>query len=114
MRITERLAFYLFAVTTAIAAGKEVPVTSTCTECERYLGDNAHLWDDEHVMFLMPDGRIVVLVGCEGYMLVDPSAVGLEREGWEPAEHWTPALPASPAVVPPHRLPAGAPHEPGA
>ncbi len=109
MRITEDLAFYLFAVTAAIVAGKEVPVTSTCTECRM----TPDLLDDRHLMFLMPDGRTVVLVGCDGFWLVDPAVVGMEY-AWERPEHWTPAPPASPATVPPHGLPARVPHDPGA
>ncbi len=90
MRITCDLARYLLAVTTALDEGKPVPVTSTCTECE----GTPNLFDEQHLSVLLGDGRTVVVVGCEGYFLVDPASVGLDRGNWQPAEHWM-AAPAA-------------------
>lgn len=39
-----------------------------------------------HVIGLRPDGRPVVLIGCEGYWCLDPNRLGIADPSWQPAE----------------------------
>ncbi len=82
MRIDVPLAQYLLAATTALATGAPVPLPWRCEECKKFPDRS----DGEHLTFLMPNGTVVVLVGCEGYHHIDPAALGLERGNWQTVE----------------------------
>lgn len=53
-------------------------LTDRCTECGRVIG----LFDDGHVVIERPDGRTAVIVGCEGYRIVNPNVVGINAPNW--------------------------------
>ncbi|MFL4491699.1 hypothetical protein ACJ6WD_10635 [Streptomyces sp. VTCC 41912] len=69
---------YLSAVRQAPLALIERYLTSVCTEC------------DEHVVPSDLDGHVLigssVVIGCEGYWLVDPNVVGISNPNWS---DWT-------------------------
>jgi hypothetical protein len=74
----ERMA-YIDAVHRAIrgsTTGIRKYLTATCTEC----GARPSAHDDAHVVI---DGFVVI--GCEGYWLVDPNALGIARPNWTDA-----------------------------
>lgn len=60
--------------------------TNTCTECDTELRADGVDYAD-HVVWRDETGDPVVIVGCEGYWLIDPALVGIV------SEHWTPAMP---------------------
>lgn len=78
MIITPRDALYLLRVSDRIDA---LPLTARCPECDQPVGDDV---DTAHVMMRRTDGRAVVVIGCEGYWLADPTLVGLPRGQWQP------------------------------
>lgn len=55
-------------------------ITSVCPECREYVdsSDPAHITAPAGIV----DG-IAVLIGCEGYHVIDPGRVGLDNTGWE-------------------------------
>lgn len=63
-------------------------VSARCTECGDVVED---AWLDEtHIVHVATAAhatgeRVTVLVGCEGYWVIDPNVLGLERQSWEPA-----------------------------
>jgi hypothetical protein len=63
-------------------------LTSVCTEC------------DTHVAPSDPDGHVMVgssvVVGCEGYWLVDPNAVGISMPHWD---DWRKAVESTPSSL---------------
>jgi hypothetical protein len=87
--MTTGLARYLLSVTQAVAEGHPLTVTSTCTEC----GKTPDVGDEEHLCLLMPDGRTAVVVGCDGYWLIDPASVGLFGTNWQPPRGMPLAVP---------------------
>lgn len=77
MIITRELATYLEAVTVAVTMqGKtEIPLTTTCPECgvDLELDDT----DAEHMLIKTTSDTVAVVVGCEGYWVIDPALVGV-------------------------------------
>lgn len=55
-------------------------ITSVCPECREYVdsSDPAHVTAPAGIV----DG-IAVLIGCEGYHVINPARVGLDDTGWE-------------------------------
>jgi hypothetical protein len=83
---------YVAGIVAALRAGR-VPgdaITDTCPECgdtpQRTTGGRC---TDGHVVALAPEGRygadhgLAVLVGCEGYFVIDPTHAGVPIGGWE-------------------------------
>jgi hypothetical protein len=68
----------LMARRTAAGSGLPHPCPGRCPEC----GEHVMVMDDsdraDHVL-----ARDEVVVGCEGYWIIDPALVGIER-GWTP------------------------------
>ncbi|MFC8428574.1 hypothetical protein [Streptomyces sp. NPDC057253] len=66
---------YLEAVRKTPLGLIESYLTSVCTEC------------DTHIPPCDPDGHVMagsaVVVGCEGYWLIDPNVVGIEAPHWQ-------------------------------
>lgn len=77
MEITIARAQYLAAATGRIHEDpKSVRdwMTDFCTECNREID----IHDTEHLYFLLPDSTIpIVLIGCEGYLFINPKAIDL-------------------------------------
>lgn len=74
-RLAERDA-YVAAVKAARPADVRAWLTDTCPECGEVRPD-----DDAHVVL---EGAVVV--GCEGYWVVNPNAVGITSPTWD---DWT-------------------------
>jgi hypothetical protein len=55
-------------------------ITAVCPECQEYAepGDGAHITAPAGIV----DG-IAVLIGCEGYHVINPARVGQDASGWE-------------------------------
>lgn len=89
MRIDTELAAYLTKVTKALDDGNLLAfphdtVGSKCPECgdDVWLADSEHVyWTDDHPH---QDPRVVVIVGCEGYWIVNPALVGIDKPSWQP------------------------------
>lgn len=94
MLITRRTATYLLAVVTTIETDRtDLILTDTCPECNETVNifDTNHLVVEQHPdVFTGPTHLDAwVIVGCEGYWVVNPATVGLPIEMWQ---DWT-ALP---------------------
>ncbi len=77
-----RVLAYLNAVDVALKSEtNEILTTTKCTECEGIVGQDFNS-ADHWVLFDAARGELVVVIGCEGYWQVDPSAVGIKSEHW--------------------------------
>lgn len=82
----DELAAYIAKAQAAVAAGKIRPqdLTATCTECgveatEIYNDDEAY-----HETAQTLDGTLVVILGCEGYWIINPASLGYtDRPNWQ-------------------------------
>ncbi len=73
---------YVSAVNVAIASGNlpaTVLRTDTCPECQTQLDADGG-YDDHLITFV--NGRLIVVIGCEGYWVIDPNAVGIASPTW--------------------------------
>ena len=62
---------------TAVAGDKTtLPLTSVCPEC----GLSTDLLDLDHVVVQVGAGTAAVVIGCEGYWVIDPKLVGIVRD----------------------------------
>lgn len=59
-----------------------VKTTSTCTECDKHVSDMGVEWMAHWVMINAAADEPVVVIGCEGYWIVDPTTVGIKRDHW--------------------------------
>jgi hypothetical protein len=88
MLIDTRLAGYLFAVAEAVQQGRANELgrlTSTCPEC----GSRPTVAEpDGHILVALEVDRVAVVVGCEGYWVINPAKVGVPAPNWQP---WEPA-----------------------
>ena len=87
MIISLETADYLKRAVDTITAGKvEIPLTDTCPEC----GDKLDSWlaasDEAHLVMQTTSDTYAVLVGCEGYWVINPGLIGLPRGMWQ---DWT-------------------------
>ncbi len=80
----DRTADYLAAVTGVVDTLPAETVTDRCPECgeQQTYRDN----DDHIVIVRNATGELVVVVGCEGYWVVDPALAGIDAPNWQPAE----------------------------
>lgn len=60
----------------------EILTTTKCTECDLRVTDETFELSAHWIMFDPARDEHVVIIGCEGYWLVDPSAVGIQSEFW--------------------------------
>lgn len=68
--------YYVECVIEAYVDGRIKPTRTVCPECGKAPGEAGTA--GEHRMV---DGYVVV--GCEGYFVVDPNSVGIYSPGWE-------------------------------
>lgn len=75
-------------VTTSAVSGRLTPAvlyayrTGTCPECdEPVAGEGLILCDGEAAAHVVLGGSVVL--GCEGYWIVNPEVLGLDRGQWE-------------------------------
>lgn len=57
-------------------------LTTTCPEC----GDEVTNDITAHVVIIDREETQFVIVGCEGYWVINPEIIGMDREGWS---DWT-------------------------
>lgn len=82
MRIDLPTARYLVAALTALEGGQTPPVIrQDCPRCGRHVTVD----DPDHVVADVDDLGPLVLVGCDGYLVIDPSAVGSPAPTWQPS-----------------------------
>lgn len=67
---------YFEAARSAITQGR-IAGTSQCSERNQDVAPG----DEDHAMF----GEVVV-IGCAGYYLISPAAVGIHLPNWEPVQ----------------------------
>lgn len=90
MLIDTETARYLVAVGTALEANHltTADLTVVCPECNEVLetrfADGSHIvMDTPHIMDEDAGYEsFALVVGCEGYWLIDPAKVGLPRGNW--------------------------------
>jgi hypothetical protein len=83
MRIHLTTGPYLTAVANAILRdGAVLPgAGDRCPECLNHI----NAFDQEHAVILS-DAGVIVVIGCEGYHVIDPALVGLDRGNWMSVE----------------------------
>lgn len=92
MMLTARLSAYLFKIGQKLYRGEYVPALMVCPECDTKAADMGLDHADQHILI---DQKIYnnnnkykviryVVVGCEGYWVVDPAKLGLPRGNWQP------------------------------
>jgi hypothetical protein len=67
-------------------------LTIRCPECGDHRGDDSLTYDFDEVHLVH---RGWVVIGCEGYLVIDPQALGLDRGNWQDwvEDHDVPAVP---------------------
>jgi hypothetical protein len=90
MLLDPRTALYLHRATTALITGTVAieSTTDVCPECSESVAAARLISDAEHhIAYLDPQHRrVVLLIGCEGYWLIDPNTLGLPSPNWQPNE----------------------------
>lgn len=80
-------AAYIQAVIAALTTTGTLPVselTSVCPECSE---EQTRWYSDAHLVVLDddedPDAAVVVVIGCEGYRVINPNLVGIDAPNWQ-------------------------------
>jgi hypothetical protein len=92
MMLDSRLSVYLFKIGQKLHRKERVEALMKCPECDRSFNRMEEDQRDRHVFIIQ---RIYnnarkykdihyVVVGCEGYWVVDPKTLGLPRGNWWP------------------------------
>lgn len=71
---------YMRAVAAAVSANQDLMVTDECADCDQsVMGENfVNAW---HTCTAYR-GRVVVVIGCDGYHHIDPASVGMPAMNW--------------------------------
>ena len=86
MRIDLRDARYALAVVEMIVT-ERLPHEARTNECPECAEVQGHLENDDHLVWSSSKGdEVVVIIGCEGYWVVDPSLVGINSPNWQAAD----------------------------
>lgn len=89
MQINLREARYILAVVQAIVQ-ETLPVearTNECPECTGTILPADFAAQRDHLVWVSQAGdEVVVIIGCEGYWVVDPALVGIDSPNWQPAD----------------------------
>ena len=88
MLISRETADYVAKCTWAIDLGKgDIPLTDTCPECEEKVDTwEKATWHDDHIVYATTSDTYAILVGCEGYWVINPTLVGLPLGEWHDAD----------------------------
>jgi hypothetical protein len=83
MLIDRGTAAYVLAVAAGVERGTLHPehLTDVCPECGQqqvFLDNDLHL-----VVVYPPQRKVAVVVGCEGYWVVNPELVGVDAPNWQ-------------------------------
>lgn len=74
---------YLTRVYAALAdEANELLTTTKCTECDLRVTDETFELSAHWIMLDPARDEHVVIIGCEGYWLVEPASVGLDNQMW--------------------------------
>jgi len=92
MRLDARLSAYLFKIGQKLHRKERVEALMKCPECDRLVSEMEDHQQDQHVIItqrIYNNNRKYkdidyVVVGCEGYWVVDPQTLGLPRGNWWP------------------------------
>jgi len=92
MMLDARLSVYLFKIGQMLHQGKYVPALMKCPECDTLVRDmgpdqvNEHVVIEQRIYNNNNKYKIIqyVIMGCEGYWVVDPEKLGLPRKNWTP------------------------------
>ena len=79
-----KIVAYAALVDIALTDGRiSGPLTTTCPECgvDFADADDAHN-DDLHIIMASTIDTFAVVVGCEGYFVVNPNLVGIDAPNW--------------------------------
>ncbi|MET0416573.1 MAG: hypothetical protein ABW022_11200 [Actinoplanes sp.] len=84
----EGIKAYAKTVDEAVMAGQvSGPLYSACPECGVDFDNLDDVYaDDQHIIMLTTIDTPAVVVGCEGYFVVDPNLVGIVSPNWQPVE----------------------------
>ncbi len=63
-------------------ASVEKWMTDVCPEC----GEQVDEFSEDHIVDELEDGQQVLLIGCEGFWLINPNMVGIDSPNWQ---DWT-------------------------
>ena len=83
MIIDTRGAEYVMAVAAAAAGLRAGHLINICPECG---GQQGRLDNDNHLVVAVADphpGEVAVVIGCEGFWVVDPKLVGIDSPNWQ-------------------------------
>jgi hypothetical protein len=82
MWIDRETAAYVLAVVAGVERSTLHPehLTAVCPECEQ---QQTFLDNDLHLVVSSAAGKVAVVVGCEGYWVVDPKLVGIDAPNWQ-------------------------------
>lgn len=75
---------YLTVVFLALTSttGHQLKTTDGCTECDSNVLDDDFELSAHWIMWDPQSQRHVVVIGCEGYWLINPASVGIDSEHW--------------------------------
>lgn len=95
MRLMDvKSAHYAYVVARAIemrgGSTEGIKVTITCPECDQPTNYWGATDTGDHLVLALPNGQHMLLIGCEGYWIVDPGSVGLDRGNWTDTDGTTP------------------------
>lgn len=79
---------YVEAVDLALQAGTlDTPLTTRCPECDGDFTDiDVARADELHILVATTADTVAVVVGCEGYFVIDPNLVGIDAPNWQSAD----------------------------
>lgn len=89
MELTPEAIQYMAKVVAALVEGTLLAYdrTNRCPECEEVvepLNPSGHMiWVSRSPSERTTVDDVVIVIGCEGYWVVDPAAVGLPRNQWQ-------------------------------
>lgn len=85
MQTNLREARYVLAVVEALVR-ETLPQEARTNECPECTGILRPLDNSDHLIWASQAGdEVVVIIGCEGYWVVDPALVGIDSPNWQPA-----------------------------
>lgn len=60
----------------------DVKTTDKCTECDQAIGDQYFQTADHWYLYDRQRGEHVIVIGCQGYYVINPNAVGINDPKW--------------------------------
>jgi hypothetical protein len=75
---------YLTRVYAALTteSGHDLKLTTSCTECDLEILDDNFESSAHWIMWDPFSGKHIVVIGCQGYWLINPASVGITSEFW--------------------------------